>query len=80
VVGLTSSLLIGGANRALVSLWPVSDAGTMRFMRELYALTEQEGVSYDVAVNRVKRRFIAGDFGAAFQDIRIWAPFIHYGP
>jgi CHAT domain-containing protein len=79
VAGLTSSLLIDGANRALVSLWPVSDAGTMRFMREMYTLTEREGISYDIAVNRVKRRFIAGEFGTEFQDIRVWAPFIHYG-
>ncbi|HEX2860670.1 MAG TPA: CHAT domain-containing protein, partial [Lacunisphaera sp.] len=79
VAGLTGSLLLGGANRALVSLWPVSDEGTMRFMREMHALVLAEGVSYDVAVNRVKRRFIAGDFGAQFQDLYIWAPFIHYG-
>ncbi len=79
VAGLTGSLLLGGANRALVSLWPVSDAGTMRFMRELYALTESEGVTYAEAVDRVKRRFIAGDFGPQFEDPIIWAPFVHYG-
>jgi CHAT domain-containing protein len=79
VQGLTGSLLVGGANRALVSLWPVSDAGTMRFMTDMYALTLSDGLSYDEAVNVVKRRFIAGAYGEAFRDVRIWAPFVHYG-
>lgn len=79
VAGLTGALLVGGANRALVSLWPVSDDGTMHFMRELYALTHHEGKSYDDAVNIVKRRFIQGKFGDAFRDLHIWAAFIHYG-
>ena len=79
VAGLTGSLLIGGANRALVSLWPVSDAGTMYFMRDVHALVLNEGLSYDEAANRVKRRFIVGEYGAQFQDVYIWAPFVHYG-
>lgn len=79
VQGLTGSLLMGGANRALVSLWPVSDAGTMRFMTDMYALTLDKGLSYDEAVTVVKRRFIAGDYGEAFRDVHIWAPFVHYG-
>ena len=79
VAGLTGALLLGGANRALVSLWPVSDAGTMIFMRELYALTTAGGKSYDEAVNLVKRSFIAGKYGEEFRDLHIWAPFIHYG-
>ncbi|HEX2099352.1 MAG TPA: CHAT domain-containing protein [Candidatus Synoicihabitans sp.] len=79
VQGLTGALLIGGANRALVSLWPVSDAGTMRFMTDLYALTLHEAKSYDEAVNIVKRRFISGAYSEAFRDLHIWAPFVHYG-
>jgi CHAT domain-containing protein len=79
VAGLTGALLMGGANRALVSLWPVSDAGTMYFMRDLYTLTTREGKSYDEAVNIVKRHFIEGAYGESFRDIHIWAPFIHYG-
>jgi CHAT domain-containing protein len=79
VAGLTQSLLVGGANSAIVSLWPVSDEGTMRFMTGFYELTEKNGKTYSEAVNIMKRRFIAGDFGAAFTATEIWAPFVHYG-
>jgi CHAT domain-containing protein len=79
VSGLTQSLLVGGANAAIVSLWPVSDQGTMYFMTGLYDLTENRGKPYDEAVNIMKRKFIAGDFGEAFRNTEIWAPFIHYG-
>jgi CHAT domain-containing protein len=79
VAGLTQSLLVGGANSAIVSLWPVSDEGTMRFMTGLYELTEKNGKTYSEAVNIMKRRFIGGDFGAAFAATEIWAPFVHYG-
>ncbi|MEL7145086.1 MAG: CHAT domain-containing protein, partial [Bacteroidota bacterium] len=79
VAGLLQSILEGGAKSALVSLWPVNDAGTMYFMTGLYQLTEREGKSYDDAVNIMKREFISGKFGEFFQDPKIWAPFIHYG-
>lgn len=79
VSGLTQSLLVGGANRAIVSLWPVSDQGTMYFMNGLYELTEKQGLSYDEAVNAMKRKFISGEFGPSFQLPGIWAPFVHYG-
>ncbi|MDQ8199054.1 CHAT domain-containing protein [Pelagicoccus enzymogenes] len=80
VAGLTSSLLIGGANQALVTLWPVDDAGTMNFMTGLYTLTETQKMSYAEAATEMKRRFIRGDFGERFQDPHIWAPFVLYGP
>lgn len=80
VAGLTGSLLLGGANRALVSLWPVSDAGTMYFMTGMYELVVQQKQSYDTAVNVMKRRFIEGAYGDDFRDVHIWAPFVHYGP
>jgi CHAT domain-containing protein/Tfp pilus assembly protein PilF len=79
VQGLTGALLEGGANRALVSLWPVSDAGTMQFMTDVYQLHFAGKVPWDDAVNAVKRRFVAGKYGPEFQDLFIWAPFIHYG-
>jgi CHAT domain-containing protein len=79
VAGLTQSLLVGGANAALVSLWPVSDVGTMHFMTGLYKLTEKEGKSYDEAVNIMKRKFIAGEFGDQLRNTEIWAPFVIYG-
>jgi CHAT domain-containing protein len=79
VAGLTQSLLVGGANSAIVSLWPVNDEGTMRFMTGFYELTERNGKSYSEAVNIMKRKFIAGEFGAALAATDIWAPFVHYG-
>jgi len=79
VSGLTQSLIVGGANAALVSLWPVSDQGTMYFMTGLYNLTENQKVPYDEAVNIMKRKFIAGEFGPEFQSTGIWAPFVLYG-
>ena len=78
VAGLTQSVLEGGANAALVSLWPVNDTGTMYFMTGFYELTEKQGKSYQEASNIMKRKFINGDFGEAFKDIQIWAPFIYY--
>lgn len=79
VNGLTRALTIGGANRTLVSLWPVSDEGTMLFMTAFYDLIENKGQSYTEAVNSVKRAFIAGEFGQQFNNPNIWAPFITYG-
>ncbi len=78
VAGLTQSILEGGANSAMVSLWPVNDAGTMYFMTGLYELTEKQGKNYNEAINLMKRKFISGEFGAFFQDPVIWAPFVHY--
>lgn len=79
VYGLTSSFLVAGADRALVSLWAVSDIGTMYFMIGMYELVEKHGLSYEAAVNNMKRRFIKGEFGAQFSGPEIWAPFILNG-
>ncbi|HMQ00123.1 MAG TPA: CHAT domain-containing protein, partial [Cyclobacteriaceae bacterium] len=79
VSGLTSSFLVAGANRVLVSLWPVSDAGTMIFMMGMYELVEKRGYTYDKAVNEMKRRFIQKEFGEEFSSPDIWAPFILTG-
>ena len=32
------------------------------------------------AIARVKRRFIAGEFGQVYQGPFFWAPFVFYGP
>ena len=57
----------------------MSDAGTMYFMSGLYKLTENEGKTFDEAVNIMKRKFIVGEFGAEFQSTAIWAPFVIFG-
>ncbi|HYC86385.1 MAG TPA: CHAT domain-containing protein, partial [Chryseosolibacter sp.] len=79
VAGLTQALLVGGANRAIVSLWPVNDLGTMHFMKGFYSLVKNEGKDFDEAINIMKRKFIRGDFGPELRHPDIWAPFIHYG-
>ncbi|MCR9252154.1 MAG: CHAT domain-containing protein [bacterium] len=79
VFGLTQALLVAGANEAAVSLWPVSDQGTMYFMKGMYALVEEKGMNYSEAMAEMKRQFIAGRFGERFKHPVYWAPFIHYG-
>lgn len=79
VFGLTQALLIAGANEAAVSLWPVSDQGTMYFMKGMYELVVQKDLSYSEAMTEMKKQFIAGRFGEQYKHPNYWAPFVHYG-
>lgn len=51
---------MAGANSVSVSLWPVADESTMKFMVGLYALVNEKGLSFDEAMNEMKRLFIHG--------------------
>ena len=80
VNGLNSALLVAGANNTLLSLWPVSDAGTMILMTEVYNNLHTLGMTVDVAVNSAKRKMLKGDaYGAQFSTPVIWAPFVVNG-
>ncbi len=79
VIGIAQSFVIAGANSLSVSLWQVADNSTSTFMTELYKMVRDEGISYSVAMNRIKRKFINGDYHQAQVLPYFWAPFIYYG-
>jgi CHAT domain-containing protein len=79
VNGLNSALLTAGANNTMLSLWPVSDAGTMIFMTLVYYNLYTKIQTVDEAVNNAKRSLLAGDYGAQFATPIIWAPFVLSG-
>ena len=77
--GLNSSFLSAGANNTLLSLWPVSDAGTMIFMTLVYDNLYSRKQSVEDAVNDAKREMMSGKYGEAMADANIWAPFVLNG-
>jgi|GEM_PF-1263330 len=77
--GLNSSFLSAGANNTLLSLWPVSDAGTMIFMTLVYDNLYSRKQSVEDAVNDAKREMMTGKYGEAMADANIWAPFVLNG-
>ena len=79
VSGLMQSLFIAGANGMSVSLWAVSDQGTMYFMTGLYDLVFNQGYAYADGMDEMKRRFIRGDYGETFKHPNYWAPYVYYG-
>ena len=77
--GLNSSFLSAGANNTLLSLWPVSDAGTMLFMTLVYDNLYTQNQSVEDAVNGAKREMMSGKYGVTMADANIWAPFVLNG-
>ena len=78
VAGLSQAFLKAGAQQVAVSLWQINDQSTARLMQALYSQAAAHA-SHALALNAVKRQFIAGDFSAAYQHPYYWSPFVIYG-
>lgn len=76
VIGLTRAFSVAGANRVLVTLWQVDDAGTRDFMRAVYGRVVKEGMTFGRALSEAKREFLAS---ARYADPWYWSPFVLYG-
>ena len=78
-VSLAQAFLRAGAGSVAVSLWPVYDASTSRFMEAVYRRAWQYDTAWAEAIAETKRGFIEGDYGKRLQAPRFWAPFVYYG-
>jgi CHAT domain-containing protein len=76
VVGLSHAFLAAGARSTLVTLWPVTDRSTLRFMTDLYGELHG-GRSPAEALQSVRQRWIAS--AGATSHPAFWAPFILLG-
>lgn len=76
VVGLSHAFLAAGARSALVTLWPVTDRSTLRFMTDLYRELHDGRVPAE-ALRWVRKRWSASN--AATGHPAYWAPFILLG-
>ena len=78
IVGLPYAFLWAGNSNTLMSLWPVDDKGTAKFM-SVFMEKASHGMDLVTALSQTKRDFARGEFGVAFSDPRIWAAFVQYG-
>ena len=78
-VSLAQAFLRAGAGSVAVSLWPVYDASTSRFMEAVYRRAWQYDTSWAEAIAETKRAFIEGAYGTRLRAPRFWAPFVYYG-
>ncbi len=76
VVGLSHAFLSAGARSTLVTLWPVTDRSTSRFMTELYRELH-DGRPLVEALRTVRKRWIGT--GTATSHPAYWAPFVLLG-
>jgi CHAT domain-containing protein/Tfp pilus assembly protein PilF len=76
VVGLTHAFLAAGARSTLVTLWPVTDRSTLRFMTDLYRELH-DGQPPAEALRLVRKRWIESE--TATSHPAYWAPFIIFG-
>ena len=75
VVGLARAFLGAGARCVLASLWAISDAATLQFMRYFYQHLA-EGKSASKALHQTMKQMRES---GNFSDIKYWAPFVLIG-
>lgn len=79
VLGLPYAMFVAGNRNAVLTLWPVADDTTAKFMRAYLArLARGERVS--TALVATKREFAAGRHGRRERDPFYWAAFVLVGP
>jgi CHAT domain-containing protein len=78
-VSLAQAFLRAGAGAVAVSLWPVYDASTSRFMQDVYRRAWRYDTTWAEAIAEAKRAFVEGDHGERLRAPRFWAPFVYYG-
>jgi len=72
--GLPTAIGIAGAKRSLLTLWPVEDLGTSRFMVRFYEKLVA-GETYPEALRKTRRDAINGEIEGA-KDPSVWAAFV----
>lgn len=77
--GLNSAFLVAGANRTLLSLWPVNDYSTSLTMKNLFKMILLDGKDSFTAINAIKRAMANGEAGEEFRKPKYWAPFLLNG-
>ncbi|MCX6592067.1 MAG: CHAT domain-containing protein [Acidobacteria bacterium] len=76
VQSLTAAFLRAGAHSVVASLWPVSDAAALEFMRQFYAaLAHGHGKAEALRIAQQRLR----DSGGALAEPRHWAAFVLHG-
>ena len=75
VVGLARAFLGAGARCVLASLWAISDAATLQFMRYFYEHLA-EGQRASKALHQTMKQMRES---SNFSDIKYWAPFVLIG-
>jgi len=75
IFGLPFALFVAGSRKTVLTLWPVADEATAKFIESLFAKTTR-GVAPARALAATKREFLRDPrYAAPFY----WAPFVLYG-
>jgi CHAT domain-containing protein len=72
------ALWVAGAQSQMLTLWPVADQHTVRWLELFYGEFQKPGVTLSEAVRNVQLRFIRGQVGKLGREQThpyFWAPF-----